>query len=193
MADEEIELEGKPKKPIVKIALIAVAALLLLAITVFGTLFVSGFFDHKDTHAAEQALKELEDKKANESKAAASEATPGKVAKETPELTRFENSYMELEKPLISNLTNTRKVIQLNLAIMTHYDERVFKNVKKHEFALRSVSLDVMRQMTEADLGKPEFRKELAEKIRDAMNAVLMKYEDFGGIEEAYFTSFVVQ
>jgi flagellar FliL protein len=25
------------------------------------------------------------------------------------------------------------------------------------------------------------------------MNAVLMKYEDFGGIEEVFFTSFVVQ
>lgn len=193
MADEELELEEKPKKPIVKIALIAVAAILVLVTTVLGTLFVSGFFDKKDTHAAEQALKELEEKKANESKAAASEATPGKVSKESPELTRFENSYMELEKPLISNLTNTRKVIQLNLAIMTHYDERVFKNVKKHEFALRSVALDVMRQMTEADLAKPEFRKELSEKIRDAMNTVLQKYEDFGGIEETYFTSFVVQ
>lgn len=193
MADEELELEEKPKKPILKIALIAVAAILILVITVTGTLFVSGFFDKKDTHAAEQALKELEDKKANESKAAASEATPEKVSKETPELTRFENSYMELEKPLISNLSNTRKVIQLNLAIMTHYDERVFKNVKKHEFALRSVALDVMRQMTEADLAKPEFRKELSEKIRDAMNTVLQKYEDFGGIEETYFTSFVVQ
>jgi flagellar FliL protein len=76
---------------------------------------------------------------------------------------------------------------------MTHYDERVFKNAKKHEFALRSVALDVMRQMTEADLAKPEFRKDLAAKIREEMNGVLQKYEDFGGIEEVYFTSFVVQ
>ena len=50
MADEELELEEKPKKPIVKIALIAVGAILVLVITVIGTLFVSGFFDHKDTH-----------------------------------------------------------------------------------------------------------------------------------------------
>jgi flagellar FliL protein len=80
------------------------------------------------------------------------------VPDDTPELERFEKSYMELEKPLISNLTGTRKVIQLTAAIMTHYDERVFKNAKKHEFALRSVTLDVMRQLTEADLAKPEFQ-----------------------------------
>lgn len=192
MADEEIEVEGKKKSPLIKIIIIAVVAILLLAGTAVGTMFVTGFFDKKDTSAAEEALKNLE-KGAAEGKAAASEATPQKVAKESPELQRFENSYMELEKPLVSNLTNTRKVIQLNLAIMTHYDERVFKNAKKHEFALRSVALDVMRQMTEADLSKPDFRKELASKIREEMNAVLQKYEDFGGIEEVYFTSFVVQ
>ncbi|MFN5096558.1 MAG: flagellar basal body-associated protein FliL [Limnohabitans sp.] len=192
MADEEIEVEGKKKSPLIKIIVIALVVLLLLIGTAVGTLFVTGFFDKKDTLAAEEALKTLE-QGAADPKAAGKDAAPQKVAKESPELTRFENSYMELEKPLVSNLTNTRKVIQLNLAIMTHYDERVFKNAKKHEFALRSVALDVMRQMTEADLAKPEFRKELAAKIREEMNAVLQKYEDFGGIEEVYFTSFVVQ
>jgi len=192
MADEEIEVEGKKKSPLIKIIVIALVAILLLVGTAVGTMFVTGFFDKKDTAAAEQALKDME-KSATDGKAAAVDTTPQKVAKESPELQRFENSYMELEKPLVSNLTNTRKVIQLNLAIMTHYDERVFKNAKKHEFALRSVALDVMRQMTEADLAKPEFRTELAAKIREAMNSVLQKYEDFGGIEEVYFTSFVVQ
>ena len=193
MADEEIEVEGKKKSPLIKIIVIALVAILLLVGTVVGTLFVTGFFDKKDTVAAEEALKNLESGAANKAGANAADAIPQKVAKESPELQRFENSYMELEKPLVSNLTNTRKVIQLNLAIMTHYDERVFKNAKKHEFALRSVALDVMRQMTEADLAKPEFRKDLAAKIREEMNAVLQKYEDFGGIEEVYFTSFVVQ
>ncbi len=192
MADEEIEVEGKKKSPLIKIIVIVLVVLLLLIGTAVGTMFVTGFFDKKDTQAAEQALKNME-QTASDPKAAASDTTPQKVAKESPELQRFENSYMELEKPLVSNLTNTRKVIQLNLAIMTHYDERVFKNAKKHEFALRSVALDVMRQMTEADLAKPEFRKELAAKIREEMNGVLQKYEDFGGIEEVYFTSFVVQ
>ena len=192
MADEEIEVEGKKKSPLIKIVVIALVAILLLVGTAVGTMFVTGFFDKKDTAAAELALKNMEEGAAD-SKAGASDATPQKKAKESPELQRFENSYMELEKPLVSNLTNTRKVIQLNLAIMTHYDERVFKNAKKHEFALRSVALDAMRQMTEADLVKPEFRKDLAAKIREEMNAVLQKYEDFGGIEEVFFTSFVVQ
>ena len=76
---------------------------------------------------------------------------------------------------------------------MTHYDERVVENIKKHEFALRAVVLDVLRQTTEADLAKPEYRKQLAAKVRDEMNNTLEKYEDFGGIEEVLFTSFIVQ
>jgi flagellar FliL protein len=167
-------------------------AILVLAGTVVGTLFVTGFFDKKDTSAAEAQLKALE-QEASGAKNAASEAQPKKVTKDSPELTRFENHYMELEKDLVANLTNSRKVIAVKLAIMTHYDERVFKNVKKHEFALRSTALDVMRLTVDADLSQPDFRKKMAEKIRLELNAVLEKYEDFGGIEEVFFTSFVVQ
>ena len=192
MADDETEVEVKKKSPLVKIIVIAVVAILVLTITVVGTLFVTGFFDKKDTSAAEAQLKALE-QEASVAKNAASEAQPKKVTKGTPELTRFENHYMELEKDLVANLTNSRKVIQVKLAIMTHYDERVFKNVKKHEFALRSAALDVMRLTTDADLGQPDFRKKMAEKIRLELNAVLEKYEDFGGIEEIHFTNFIVQ
>lgn len=191
MADEEVEVEGKKKSPLVKIIIIAVAALVLLAGTVVGTMFLTGFFDRQDMQEMEKRLAELEAK--NNPKEETGKDGPQKVAKETPALTRFENSYMDLEKPLVSNLTGTRKVIQVSLSIMTHYDERVFKNVKKHEAALRSAALDAMRQSTEADLNTPEFRKNLAARIRDELNAVLTKYEDFGGIEEVFFTSFVIQ
>lgn len=190
-AEVEVEGEGKKKSPLVKIIIFAVAGLVLVVGVVVGTLFITGYFDRKEIHELEARLAELEAKNAAEPEPGAS--GPQKVPKESPELTRFENSYMELEKPLVSNLTGTRKVIQVNLSIMTHYDERVFKNVKKHEPALRSAALDVMRQSTEADLSSPDFRKNLAAKIRDEMNNVLTKYEDFGGIEEAFFTSFVVQ
>jgi flagellar FliL protein len=115
------------------------------------------------------------------------------VTKQSPELTRFQQTYLELERDLLANLTNSRKVMQVQVALMTRYDDRVFKNVKKHEFALRSAALDVMRKTTEQEIAQPDFRKNLAESIRQEMNAVLEKFEDFGGIEEVYFTNFVIQ
>lgn len=191
MADEVVEEEGSKKSPLVKIIILAVAALILLAGAVLGTLFAVGFFDKKDHKAAEEKLHELE---AHAAGAAASAASaPSRQAKKTPEITRFESSYMELDKPLLVNMPNSKRAISAQVALMTYYDDRVFKNVKKHEFALRAASLDVLRQVTEDMLTKPDFRKDVAAKIRDEMNAVLMKYEDFGGIEEVYFTSFLIQ
>jgi len=100
---------------------------------------------------------------------------------------------MQIDKEFMTNITGSKKVMVVQIAIMTHYDSRVFDNVKKHEFAIRSGILDVMRQTTEADLAKPDYRTELAARIKIVMNDILMKYEDFGGIEDVFFTSFVTQ
>jgi flagellar FliL protein len=154
-------------------------------------LFFTGFFDKEDAQAAEAQVAALEAEAAVAAETAA--AVPERVTKESPELTRFEYHYKELEREFLANLTNSRKVIQVQMAIMTNYDERVFANVDKHQFALRSAVLDALRQTTEADLVKPDFRKELAMTLKVEMNTVLEKYEDFGGIEEVYFTNFVVQ
>jgi flagellar FliL protein len=118
---------------------------------------------------------------------------PSKKTKDSPELTRFEYTYLQIEREFLVNVSGSKKVMSVQLAVMTHYDDRVFENVKKHDFAIRSAVMDVMRQTTDADLVKPEFRKELAVKIRDSINTMLEKYEDFGGIEEVHFTSFIVQ
>ncbi len=182
------EEEPKKKKPIVKIIIIALLAIVLLVGVVFVTLFFSGFYEKKAELEAEDKLEELE--------AAASKAkveAPSKIKKEAPEATRFEKNYMQMEKELMTNITGSKKVMVVQLALMTHYDSRVFDNVKKHEFALRSAMLDVMRQSTEADVAKPEFRKNLAAKLKDVMNELLENYEDFGGIEDVFFTSFVMQ
>jgi flagellar FliL protein len=115
------------------------------------------------------------------------------VKKNSPEMVRFEYTYKQMDKELLSNLTGPRKVMQIQIAFMTSYDERVFKNVEKHEFAIRGALLDAMRQYTEADVNRPEFRKELAERLKEEANKVLTQYEDFGGIDAVHFTSFIVQ
>lgn len=115
------------------------------------------------------------------------------MKKKSPDSMQFEYSYLQLDKDYLVNLMSSKKVMSVQIAIMTRYDDRVFENVKKHELILRGVMLDIMRMTTETDLTKPDFRKELAAKLRDAMNTQLEKYENFGGIEELIFTGFVVQ
>jgi len=187
-APEEGAEAPKKKKPILLILGIVVLAIVLMVGVAFGTLYFSGFYEKKAELAAMDKLEELE--------AAATKAkdeAPAKLKKEAPEATRFEKNYFQIEKELMTNITGSKKVMVVQMAVMTHYDSRVFDNIKKHEFALRSAMLDLMRQTTEAEASKPEFRKELAVKLKDIMNALLEEYEDFGGIEEVMFTSFVMQ
>ena len=187
-APEEGTEEPKKKKPILLILGAVVGATVIMVSVGFGTLYFSGFYEKKAEQAAMDKLEELE--------AAATKAkdeAPAKLKKEAPEATRFEKNYFQIDKELMTNITGSKKVMVVQMAVMTHYDTRVFDNIKKHEFALRSAMLDVMRQTTEAETTKPEFRKELALRLKDVMNAMLEEYEDFGGIEEVMFTSFVMQ
>jgi len=189
VAEEELENAGSGRSLLRKL-MVALAVLLAITLVSGLTLFLYNYLQQGKTADVEgpaglstPQLKVRPDD--GESKAVASADRKG--------VTRFEYTYHEIQRPLLANLTNSRKVMQVQIAIMTRYDDRVIVNVKKHEFALRSVALDVMRKITEDELSSPNFRKELAEKIRKEANATLEKFEDFGGIEEVYFTSFVVQ
>ena len=188
--EEVVEGEPKKKKPILLILVIVLSVVILVMSVMFGTLFFSGFFEHKSEAAAHEKVDELE--KAAEDAHSATPEGPSKVKKEA-EATRFENTYLEIDKEFMTNITNSKKIMVVKVAVMTHYDSRVFDNIKKHEFAIRSAVLDVMRQSTEADVAKSDFRTDLAAKIKVVMNEMLMKYEDFGGIEDVFFTSFVMQ
>jgi flagellar FliL protein len=184
-AAEVVEEEPKKKKPIVLIIGGVVGLIVLIVGIVLGTLFFTGYFNPKPVVDPELAEESADGKKVDNK--------PGKKTKDSPELTRFEYTYLQIEREFLVNVSGSKKVMSVQIAVMTHYDERVFENVKKHDFAIRSAVLDVMRQTTDADLVKPEFRKEMAVKIRDSINTLLEKYEDFGGIEEVHFTSFIVQ
>lgn len=216
--EEQVEGEPKSKGPLIKIILMVVAVLVLIGGSVGGTLFATGFFSKKEK--AEETLDKLEaeakgehgdggdghgeakkDDGHGEAKKGDGHGGDAKSAelpqKElvTPEADnqRWKYNYYAMEKPLLSNISGSRKVMQVTLTVMTHYDDRVIKNMKTHELALRAGVLDVMRQSTEADLAQPDFRKALAENVRLTINSLLEKYEGFGGIEEVLFTEFVVQ
>ena len=210
------EVVEKPKKPIVKIILAVLALVLLVSGTMVGTLFITGFFNKPpptaddmiaagDGHGDKPAGDGHGEKKAEGGHGAPADAHgggkedgknpngPPKLNKKSPDSPRFDYTYHQLDREFLVNLSGSRKVMSVQIAIMTRYDERVIENLKKHEFALRSAVMDVMRQTAETELPKPDFRKDLGVKIRDAMNTLLEKYEDFGGVEEVMFTSFIVQ
>lgn len=219
-AAPEEQAEGAPskKKAIIKIVLMVVAVLFIIGASVGGTLLATGFFSKKEQakEAVDAQLEKLDgehgggdghgggdakggdghgDGKAADGAAAkaGADAPAKELVSPDADNQRWKFNYYSLEKPMLSNLSGSRKVMQVTLTIMTHYDDRVIKNVKTHELALRAGILDLMRTKTEADLKDPDFRKQLAEEIRVVINSLLEKYEGFGGIEEVMFSEFVVQ
>ena len=66
-------------------------------------------------------------------------------------------------------------------------------NVEGHQLALRSEILNTMSEFSEADIQGKNGREALAGALRDSINLKLVDLEDFGGIQEVHFTSFVLQ
>ena len=199
MAEEKVaEAPGENKKsPMIKVIILVVGLLVVVGAAVGGTLAMTGFFSKKPADAEQLAEgdPDKDSKPAKSGSGAAKADTPQKKALPKDAQARFEKSYMDLDdkKALVANISNSRKVMQVSLSLMTQYDDRVFQNVEKHRAALRSAALDVLRQVAEADIMKPEFRSELAKRLRDKINVELERLENFGGIEEVFFTELVYQ
>lgn len=107
--------------------------------------------------------------------------------------TKFIASYYPLAGNFTSNLRDDEGIIQVGLGVSTFYDEHVLENVKLHEMAVRSAVLLELSQQDSAGLFTPKGKEALKARLRLAVNSVLKKKEGFGGIDEVYFTSFVIQ
>ena len=154
MADEQIEEEegGGKKGGLVKIIMLVVGVVLVVLLTIGLTLYFTGFFDPGAEEVAEEQISALETEAAEAAEEVAQQ--PAKIQLEAPAVEKFETVYYELEREFLANVANSRKVMQIKLAIMTHYDEQVISNIEKHTFAIRSSILDIMRQVTEQDVAQ---------------------------------------
>jgi flagellar FliL protein len=196
MAEEKDSESGEVKKklPIVPI-LLGVLIVLVVAIgAVFATLMMTNSLSDNQL---ESELDAIESSSRDAESGASPEleevipAEPKLMA--TPNPTRLDTLYYEMARPLTANLTASRKVMQVTVAIMTHYDQMVVDNIMKHELSIRSAMLTVLSNTPEEDLLRPNFREELGEKLRITINSVLEEFEDFGGVEAVFFSEFLVQ
>ncbi|MDA9297714.1 flagellar basal body-associated FliL family protein [Pseudomonadales bacterium] len=189
---EEAEVEEKKKSPILLIVLIFVGILLLLGGAIGGTLFLTGYFDKKDRDIEEE-FAQLDKAAGDASDAAAEAVDAGPQLIETPKQTKLVANYYQIPQALVANIGNSKKVMQVSVGVMTHYDEQVIANIEKHQIALRSAMIVDLRKVTEADVKSPDFQETMAETLRLTMNSILEEYEDFGGIEKVFFPEFIIQ
>jgi flagellar FliL protein len=193
--------EGAPKKKskLLLIIMVVVGVLVLIGGSVGATLFLTGFFDPKPAVTADAAESGAAGAAEGET-GAEGEATgptvpdgPQLQAKEIPPGERFAATYKPIERDFTLNVPNSRKFIQFRLAYKTFYGEKIVERVTTHQIAIEAAIIATAGQYTEEEMVSVDGRARLAAALRDAMNDVLIRNEDFGGIEEVMFTHFVFQ
>ena len=200
MSETDIEEdEGGGKGGILKIVLIVFGALLLVALTIVGTLFATGFFSEKSPEEDPEVV--LEEMEAELDQTAEGMGGPSPLTAEIEQ--KFLISYYVFADAFTVNLKGSRKVMQAKIGLSTYYDEPTMFNeeegaegwVPRHLVGIRAEILKVLRTTTEDQLATPESEKQLLEEVRMVVNETLEKYEKTTAapIEEAYFTEFIIQ
>ncbi|HET8613030.1 MAG TPA: flagellar basal body-associated FliL family protein [Sphingomonas sp.] len=110
-----------------------------------------------------------------------------------PDPRRYKASYYTMEQPFTSNLRDTDGIAQLSLGVSTFYDSKVLDNFKANEMPIRSAVLETLADQDAFVIETPEGKTQLREKLKDAMNRVLAQKTGYGGIDDVYFTSFIIQ
>ncbi len=201
MADE-VEDEEPKKGGLIKIIIMVVAAILLIAVGLGIGYFIFGGEPEPDPSAEVNQIiegkntKEKETSEEDDNKEGEVEGEDGvlqKNVKSIPEVNSYETTYFEFPGDFTTNLKNSRKFLQLSVGVSTQYDEKVMEVVDSHQLALRSEILSTVSDFTEEDISGSDGKKKLSERLMVVLNAKLEKLKEFPGIEDVYFTSFILQ
>ncbi len=195
------EVEEEPKKSnLLKIIIFVVGGLLLIAAGLGIGYFLFGGEPEPDPSAEVNQIiegKEAEKKKTEvENKEGEEEGDDGiikKNVKAIPEVDSYETTYFEFPGDFTTNLKGSRKFLQVSVGVSTQYDEKVMEVVDSHQLALRSEILSTISDFTEEDISGSDGKKKLSERLMVVLNKKLESLDEFPGIEDVYFTAFILQ
>lgn len=105
----------------------------------------------------------------------------------------YQATYYPIEQTFTSNLRDTDGFLQVGIGVSTYYDSRVIDNLKRADMPVRSAVLETLAQQSAEALNTPEGKEKLRADLRDAINRTLKEQEGFGGIDNVFFTSFIIQ
>jgi flagellar protein FliL len=200
MADE---IEEEPKKSgLVKIITFVVAGILLIIVGLgIGYLIFGGEPEPDPSAEVNQIIegKEAEkqdkekDKENEEGEVEGEDGIMKKNVKAIPEVDSYETTYFEFPGDFTTNLKGSRKFLQVSVGVSTQYDEKVMEVVDSHQLALRSEILSTISDFTEEDITGSDGKKKLSDKLLIVLNTKLESLKEFPGIEDVYFTAFILQ
>lgn len=126
-------------------------------------------------------------------------ALPAAKGKDAVELvhgeggTKYRTAYFSFAEDFTSNLKDTSGLIQVSLAASTRRDGRVLMWLHEHQLAIRSRILVELADTPEEEVISSAGKVRLQKRLTDAVNEVLVEQEGFGGVDNIYFRTFIVQ
>lgn len=106
---------------------------------------------------------------------------------------KYEITYYPVEQAFTTNLADGSGFLQIGISLSTYYDGKVIANIRRQEVPIRSVVLMVLAEQDPALLSTSHGKQQLQRQLTGAINGVLRDKEGFGGIDNVYFTSMVIQ
>ena len=197
------EVEEEPKKSnLLKIIIFVVAGLLLIVVGLGIGYFIFGGEPEPDPSAevnqiieGKEAVKKEKEESENdkEGEEVGEDGLIKKSVKAIPEVDSYETTYFEFPGDFTTNLKGSRKFLQVSVGVSTQYDEKVMEVVDSHQLALRSEILSTVSDFTEEDISGSDGKKKLSDRLMVVLNKKLETLNEFPGIEDVYFTAFILQ
>jgi flagellar protein FliL len=106
---------------------------------------------------------------------------------------KFEITYFPVEQAFTANLADGSGFVQMGLSLSTYYDGKVIANIQRQIVPIRSAVLMILSEQDPGVVSTPAGKQMLQRQLTKAINSVLRQKEGFGGIDNVYFTSLVIQ
>lgn len=189
MADEDLDLdsgeEELPRSSKKMLIIIIIGVLLLVIVAVLGTLFLTGSFDEQSDQV--ETSQSADDGDGGE------QDGEGDADKNNSE-SFAELSYWPLEPPFVLNFEGKSKAryMQIGLEVSTTSDKAI-QAVKKHMPVIRNEIVLLLSGQKYEEMVTPDGKEQLRAELIETVNNILNQHKVKKGIDNIYFTSFVMQ
>lgn len=106
---------------------------------------------------------------------------------------KYEITYIPIEQAFTTNLADGSGFLQIGISLSTYYDGKMIANVRRQMTPIRSAVLMVLAEQDPALISTSQGKQLLQRRLTAAVNQVLRDKEGFGGVDNVYFTSMVIQ
>ena len=202
MTKDKTDAAPKPKGKLKKLLFIGVGALVLIGAGAGAGIYFGALTAHEakpEDHYPKLVVRSSGEEEAPAAEGDDKDAAPKVGTVSVPndkfkvDPRKYEVTYFQIPDAFTTNLADGSGFLQAGISLSTFYDGKVINNIKRQAVPIRSVVLMVLSEQDPALLSTSQGKQRLQRQLTAAINDVLREKEGFGGVDNVYFTSLVIQ